>query len=468
MNDVVAVLDEFLRDSGVPGVAVSLFTADGVVAEAARGVASIEVPDMPMTPVTVGRAYSLSKVMTATALAILAAAGRVDLDESVAGRLPDAPGRDRFAGTTLHHLLTHASGLVHGPVPFSAPLGGRDPIEQYVLGACLGAPRIGEPGQVFGYSDLGLVVAGYLLQRVTRTPFDRAIQRTLFRPAGMARTTMDPLCAMTFPVSQQHLRTNTGSLQVRRRFGFHPATTPSTGAFTCVADLARLGRLHLGPSPLLGAELVGQLTAPIVDVGLDIVRDYGLTLARGPRYGRAMGAGHEGYDEGGWVKLMVVPELGVGVAWLDNQGDADDLRPLRQECFDHLLHLLGAGPRSWRRDDEADDGQDPPCSAGRYHRPGKPPITVESRPDGLRASDGAITVDYRYRGGRLFTAPDAALPMPWAPDRDSDRSALSVVGPAAAPTHILVNGLPYQRCGDQVTACSGRTEAKKAAAAAVR
>ena len=37
-----------------------------------------------------------------------------------------------------------------------------------------------------------------------------------------------------------------------------------------------------------------------------------------------------------------------------------------------------------------------------------------------------------------------------------------------APTHILVNGLPYQRCGDQVTACSGRTEAKKAAAAAVR
>src|SRR5262249_37152388 len=157
-GEAAEVLDDYLRCGDVPGVAVGLFTSGGSVAQAARGVSSIE-SGPPMTPRTVGAALSLSKVMTATALAVLAARGQLDLDIPVSRHLPDVPGRSGFAATTLRHLLSHTAGLAPGPVPLSSTTLSSDPLEQYVLGACLGAPRFAEPGEVFGYSNVGIAIA---------------------------------------------------------------------------------------------------------------------------------------------------------------------------------------------------------------------------------------------------------------------------------------------------------------------
>jgi CubicO group peptidase (beta-lactamase class C family) len=455
---VAEILDEFLRCTDVPGVAASLFASTGVVAQAGRGMSSIESPDVAMTPQTVGLVYSLTKVMTGTALGVLAARGRVDFDEPIARHLPDVGGRERFERTTLRHLLSHTAGLVHGPVPFSSAVSSPDPLEQYVLGACVGAPRLAEPGEVFSYSDNGIVVAGYVLQRVIEKPFAQAMHEVLFAPAGMARTTLDPLVAMTFPLSQQHVPSESGGLAVRRRFAVYPMTQPSSGAFGCAEDLARVGVVHLRGSPggksgpLLTAAVADELHAPVVDVGLDIVRDFGLAICIGPRYGEVLSVGHEGHYAGGWAKLQLIPDQGIGAAWLDNRGDDLALAPTRQDFFDRLLCLLGAGRRSWRRSDaggHAAGEVDVRRAAGHYARPAGRPIEVTPGPHGLRATDGVTVVDYERLNGRIFVArgDTGALParIPWAPDRDSTRSVLCVVGPAEAPTHILMNGLPFQR-----------------------
>ncbi|TDP92900.1 serine hydrolase domain-containing protein [Labedaea rhizosphaerae] len=448
-RDATAVLQEFRAATGVTGVSASLFDATGIVAEVACGVASIERPHEPMTPRTVGLVYSLSKVMTGTAFAVLAARDRVDLDEPISSYLPDATGKDRFETTSIRHLLTHTSGLVGGPVPFTTAVLSADPLEQYALGACLGAPRFGEPGEVFGYSDTGIVLAGYLLQRITGKPFADAMRETLFEPAGMTRSTMDPLVAMSYPLSQQHVRTKAGAWTVRRRFDGRPMTAPSTGAFSTTGDLARLGIVHLrgGDRPLLTEQAAAQAHTRYVDVGLDITRDFGLAIAIGPRHGDDLGVGHEGHHEGGWVKLLFLPGLGVGVAWLDNHGDDPAITPVRQQHFDRLLALLGAGPRSWRREGESTVCPDLSAVAGTYRRPAGRPIRISLLPNGLRATDGVHTIDYTHLADRIFVAPGEIAPnrIPWAPDPDSTRSALCVVGPVPRPTHILVNGLPYRR-----------------------
>lgn len=449
-REVSEVLEDFLRSSGVPGVAVGLFTSDGVVASAARGVSSIEHPETAMTPQTVGAAFSISKIMTATALGVLAVRGSVDFDTPVSRYLPDVRGRDRFETTTLRHLLSHTSGLVHGPVPFSSAVDAYDPLERYILGACLGAARFAEPGEVFGYSNTGIVIAGYVLQRIAGKPFAKAMDETLFAPAGMVHTTMDPLVAMTFPLSQQHVLTGSGELVVRRRFDDLRMMRPSSGAFSCAEDLARLGVIHLrgdAGGPLLTAGVVSDLHSPVADVGLDIIREFGLTLTIGPRFGDAMSVGHEGYYAGGWIKLLMIPDQRIGVAWMDNRGEDPALEQCRQHSYDRLLEMLGAGPRSWRRQGQTGDA-DVPSAVGRYGRPSGRPIEVAAGPYGLRATDGVTAVDYEHLTGRVFVARDGAdVPgrIPWAPDKDSTRSALCVVGPPQAPTHILMNGLPYQK-----------------------
>ncbi|MFC7548661.1 serine hydrolase domain-containing protein [Plantactinospora sp. GCM10030261] len=459
-RDVQAILDDFLKSVDVPGVAVSLFTSKGVTVRAARGVSSIESPDTAMTPTTVGVVHSLSKVMTGTAAGVLVARGHADIDEPITRHLPDVPGRDRFAHTTLRHLLSHSAGIVRGPVPLLSEATWRDPLEQYVLGACLGAPRFAEPGQVFGYSELGIVVAGYVIQRIMRKPFVQAMRELLFEPAGMRRTTLDPFAAMTFPLCQQHVATPSGRLAVRRRFDANLMTAPSSGAFSCVEDLARLGVVHLGGDPgnrgrpLLTATAARQLHEPCVDVGLDIVRGYGMAIAIGPRYGNALSVGHEGHYDGNWSKLQLIPDLGIGAAWLDNRGEDPALRPRRQKYFDQLLHLLGAGRRSWLRDNGLGSTPDlavaaeAAVAAGIYGRPAGRTITISAEANGLRVTDGVASVRYTHLAGHVYVAPTGAPNhIPWAPDPDSTRSTLSIVGSAQTPTHVLLNGLPYQRLG---------------------
>lgn len=452
--EVEEVLNDFLLANPVPGVAASLFTEAGIVAQAGRGVTSIEAPDLEMTPRTAGQVYSLSKVMTGTAFSVLAARGRVNLHEPIARHLPDVPGRERFEATTLRHLLSHSAGLVRGPVPFSSATVGKGPLEKYVLSACLGATRFAEPGEVFGYSGIGIVIAGYVLERITGVPFTQAMHESLFVPAGMRRTTMDPAIASTFPLSRQHELTESGDLVVRHTFDSFPMVLPSLGAFSCAEDLARLGMVHLrgdpgaAGRPLLTERATADLHAPHVDVGLDIVRAYGLGIATGPRFGKAMSVGHEGHYRGSWAKLQLIPEQGIGVAWMDNRGEAPEHLLRRQHYFDRLMHLLGAGPRSWRRAEEIGD-LDVPSAVGTYRRSRGRSIEVTLESSGLCASDGVTTVNYEHLTGRVFVASDDArnIParIPWAPDGDSTRSSLCVVGPAQAPTHILLNGLPYQR-----------------------
>jgi hypothetical protein len=178
------------------------------------------------------------------------------------------------------------------------------------------------------------------------------------------------------------------------------------------------------------------------------VRSYGLAIATGPRYGDVMSVGHEGHYGGSWAKLQLIPDQGIGVAWLDNRGDDPTITPKRQHFFDRLMHLLGAGERTWRREPTGGD-VDIAAAAGRYRRPVGRPIEVGVGPHGLRATDGQTIVDYQHLTGRIFVAradaTDLPAHIPWAPDRDSTRSAICLVGPSRAPTHILLNGLPYRR-----------------------
>jgi CubicO group peptidase (beta-lactamase class C family) len=283
---------------------------------------------------------------------------------------------------------------------------------------------LAEPGEVFGYSETGIVIAGYVLQRITGRPFPALIREVLAVPAGMAATTAGRPTGVTGPDP-------------------NPATLPALGLYSSAADLARLGIVHLR-----GGAAGDSLHTPYTDVGLDIARAYGLGIALGPRFGGALSAGHEGHHRDHWAKLQVIPQRDIGLAWLDTCGADPARQAYRHHHVERLLRLLGAGPRSWRRDDEGRPADvDPDRVAGRYGRLTGRAVEVRPYPGGLRATDGLSTVDYRHLGGRVHACPGATVParIPWAPDPDSTRSALYVVGPAAAPTHLLLNGLPYRR-----------------------
>jgi D-alanyl-D-alanine carboxypeptidase len=152
------------------------------------------------------RIASVTKMMTATALLVLADQRRCRLDDPTGRYLPsdvvdrfrDRQGRAYGAAITLRQLLDHTSGL---PDFFSQPPildavrhgGGRRRFTPHDLVdlAAVGEPPSSPPGTVRSYTDTGFVLAGLIIQALTRRPLHEAYRELVLDPAGMADTWLE-------------------------------------------------------------------------------------------------------------------------------------------------------------------------------------------------------------------------------------------------------------------------------------
>lgn len=135
---------------------------------------------------------SLTKpLVTGLLCARLVQSGELSLDSSVANYLVEFDRPDKRL-ITVRQLLTHTSGL-----PAWRPL--------YILthdqkdrtiGVIANEPLAYKPGERVVYSDLGFIVLGFLLQRLTGTELDRLAQRDIFEPLHLRRTFFRPNRAM--------------------------------------------------------------------------------------------------------------------------------------------------------------------------------------------------------------------------------------------------------------------------------
>lgn len=144
---------------------------------------------------TMFSAQSVSKLFTATMLMTLVDSGEIDLDAPVIEWLPDFTVRSAFESNperriTLRHLLSHTAGLTH-----EAPVGSNYDLESRSFEehcASIKETWLRFPvGHHCEYSNLGVDLAGLIVQRQTGVPFTRAVDERLLRPLGLRRTTFD-------------------------------------------------------------------------------------------------------------------------------------------------------------------------------------------------------------------------------------------------------------------------------------
>ena len=182
------VLERAVRERTVPGVALAFGVRDRVVGQLVLGAAELAPDgDVPLTADTLFDLASLTKV-TATAPAVLALhdGGSLSLDDPLVRYVPDFRGPGREA-VRLRHLLTHTAGLL-GSRRFY--LSCTTPAE--LRTAVVTEPLVGAPGRQVGYSDLGFLLLGWVVEAVTGLPLDEACAALLYEPLGLAHTTYRP------------------------------------------------------------------------------------------------------------------------------------------------------------------------------------------------------------------------------------------------------------------------------------
>lgn len=133
---------------------------------------------------------SLTKVIATTTATMLALdRGVLALDEPLARFLPEflelVPGdAARRGAVTLRHLLTHTSGLPAYVAFHREP----EPAAGRRLARVCGTPLRADPGTSTVYSDIGMILMGFVLDRVWDRPWQRLLREAVFLPLGMRHT----------------------------------------------------------------------------------------------------------------------------------------------------------------------------------------------------------------------------------------------------------------------------------------
>jgi CubicO group peptidase (beta-lactamase class C family) len=185
---VDSIIAAALADSAASGAALAVGRHGRLVA--LRGYGELAYGSgRPVTPTSLFDLASVSKVVgTTSAVMLLVADGRVDLDAPVASYLPWwSRGDPRKNAVTVRQLLLHRGGLA----PFRQwffDLQGADAYKNAVADESL----VSDPGTATVYSDIGAMTLGWIVEEVSGASLDEFLEQRVFGPLGMRETMYRP------------------------------------------------------------------------------------------------------------------------------------------------------------------------------------------------------------------------------------------------------------------------------------
>lgn len=300
------------------------------------------------TPIEAGTRFGLAsmcKMFTAAATLDVVRRGELALDTAVSDVLPPhrRPSTLDYR-VTVHHLLTHTSGIGdyaeedpgqpnylddYGSLWRLRPSYGMERVDDFLPLYGHLAP-VASPGEEWHYCSAGFLLLGAVLEEVTTTPFTEVVTERVLRPAGM-----DDSGYFRFDEARPRIATGyepplePGRPWRSNIYSVPVLGGPDGGAFATAADIDRFLRA-VADGSLLGADLTAQMLTPHAPVDDDRAMGLGVFVHADGSFG------HSGGDPGVETQARHFPAHDLSAVVLCNVvGVCDD-------AFDDLLESLDA------------------------------------------------------------------------------------------------------------------------------
>ena len=262
-SDVDAWLDGFmpyaLEQGDIAGAVVVVVRGGRVLTQRGFGYADIGARTAVDPETTLFRAGSTSKLFTWTAVMQLVEQGRIDLDADVNQYLDFRIPPYRGEPITMRQIMTHTAGFEEafkGGITYGE--GSPPPLGDVVKD--LLPARVFAPGTTPAYSNYATSLAGYVVERVSGTPFDTYIEQHIFEPLGMGHSTFrQPVPKALRPFVARGYRTAHSEPR-----GFELISVPPAGSLSMTgADAGRFMISNLnGAAGLMRPETAALMHAP--------------------------------------------------------------------------------------------------------------------------------------------------------------------------------------------------------------
>ncbi len=406
VNRLPRIVADGMRSTGVPGLSVAVVHHDKVLYLKGFGVRRTGEPGT-VGPDTVFQIASLSKPVSSTVVA-----GTLKAPDDWARRteLPGFALKDPWVTghVTTTDLFSHRSGLPDHAGDLLEDLG-------YDRAYILDHLRL-EPLSPFrasyAYTNFGFTAAAEAVARAHGTSWQKLAADTLFKPAGMTRTSTEFSAFATAPDhAATHVKNPDGTWSPR--YVRDPdAQAPAGGVSSTARDLARWMRLQLGDGVLDGKRIIPA--APLERTHLPEIVAQAVTPTGRPMFyglgwnvtyddrGRLRLSHSGAFELGANTNVTMLPLEELGIVVLTNGAPVGLADAIALDFFDTAEHgkptadWLALAGAAYAQQDQADrsrtDYAHPPAGAkparadsaytGTYNNPYYGKATVSANPDG--------------------------------------------------------------------------------------
>ena len=236
-----SIAESMTKKDKIPGLSIALVDRQGLIWTAGFGYTDYDLKT-PVTPDTIFSIQSMSKSLTTTLVLLAVQDGLVDLDTPITEYLPDFTVKSCFeenpqAKMTLRHLLSHTAGFVH-----EAPVGNNfeyaasyEAHIQSISDTWLKFPV----GANYSYSNIGIDLAAYIIQKRSGCFFAGYMKSKLFEPLDMSNSSVD----MDF--IRQHPNRAIGHTLHVEKTTLEIPMLGAAGVYTSARDMAKFVQFYL-------------------------------------------------------------------------------------------------------------------------------------------------------------------------------------------------------------------------------
>jgi CubicO group peptidase (beta-lactamase class C family) len=247
-----ALLPAQLTNRDIAGAVVAVVKEGQVLLAKGYGYADYAAKTPVVADKTLFRPGSIAKLFTATAVMQLVEQGKLDLDRDVNEYLDFAIPKTYAEPVTLRRILTHTAGFEETLKNLFVPSAEKmRPIRDYLIAAM--PQRIFPPGTVPSYSNYGLTLAGYIVERTSGETFERYVATHIFDPLHMTRSTFAQPLPPTLGSLMSHGYLT--AAQGPKKFEFVPAS-PAGALSATATDMTRFMLAFLAEGTLDGATIL--------------------------------------------------------------------------------------------------------------------------------------------------------------------------------------------------------------------
>ena len=264
---------------------------------------------------TVYDTMSMTKQFTAAAILKLEMMGKLRVVEPIAAYIGAVPKDKRQI--TVHHLLTHTSGLIDA-------LGGDyEPVSRkQMLAGALGSALRSRPGEEYHYSNLGYSVLAAVVEKVSGLGYEEFLAKHLFAPARMTQTgyVLPEWSPYQVAVEYDAQARPHGRPFEQRWAGDGPYWNlrGNGGLLSTACDMFRW-HVALRRGKVLNRRARKKLFTAHVreEPGGDSYYGYGWVVSESDRFGRV--AWHNGGNRWSYGEVVRLLDAGVMVFWVTNR-----------------------------------------------------------------------------------------------------------------------------------------------------